>query len=205
MWMQHKTDCFMFFFSLEVITSNSRPYSICRCVYGRCAGHSCFVPYLVEVICMKIMSLTEKKEDAVSPVIGVMLMLVVTIVIAAVVAAFAGGLGSDVEMAPTAVLDIDAHANGKLKVTSLSGETLTTKEITIKVTDASGNSKGTGSLYSEDGTKGYKEIYFSPGTTTVVTLDDSVTLPKGNYVTVTVVANGKHTVTTKEVLVKAEL
>ena len=156
---------------------------------------------------MKADVILKKKEDAVSPVIGVMLMLVVTIVIAAVVVAFAGGLGSDVEMAPTAVLDIDAHANGKLKVTSLSGETLTTKEITIKVTDASGNALGSGYLHSDDGTKGYKELYFSPGTTTVVTLtmNGEAKLEKGTYVTVTVVANGKHTVTTKEVLVKAEL
>jgi FlaG/FlaF family flagellin (archaellin) len=34
-------------------------------------------------------------ENAVSPVVGVMLMLVVTIIIAAVVSAFAGGIGSD--------------------------------------------------------------------------------------------------------------
>ena len=67
---------------------------------------------------MKADVILKKKEDAVSPVIGVMLMLVVTIVIAAVVAAFAGGLGSDVEMAPTAALDIDAYANGKLKINS---------------------------------------------------------------------------------------
>jgi len=32
-----------------------------------------------------------RKDDAVSPVVGVMLMLVVTIIIAAVVSAFAGG------------------------------------------------------------------------------------------------------------------
>ena len=59
---------------------------------------------------MKADIILKKKEDAVSPVIGVMLMLVVTIVIAAVVAAFAGGLGSDVEMAPTAALDIDVFS-----------------------------------------------------------------------------------------------
>ena len=34
------------------------------------------------------------REHAVSPVVGVMLMLVVTIIIAAVVSAFAGGLSS---------------------------------------------------------------------------------------------------------------
>jgi len=39
----------------------------------------------------------KQREDAVSPVVGVMLMLVVTIIIAAVVSAFAGGLGSGSE------------------------------------------------------------------------------------------------------------
>lgn len=41
-----------------------------------------------------------KKEAAVSPVIGVMLMLVVTIIIAAVVSAFAGGITSGEQEAP---------------------------------------------------------------------------------------------------------
>ena len=48
----------------------------------------------------------KKSEDAVSPVIGVMLLLVVTIVIAAVVAVFASGVGADAEPAPTTVLDV---------------------------------------------------------------------------------------------------
>jgi len=39
-------------------------------------------------------------SDAVSPVVGVMLMLVVTIIIAAVVSAFAGGLGGSQEKTP---------------------------------------------------------------------------------------------------------
>ena len=50
------------------------------------------------------------KEDAVSPVIGVMLMLVVTIIVAAVVTAFAGGLGTSVEKAPNAVLDVKIYS-----------------------------------------------------------------------------------------------
>ena len=53
-----------------------------------------------------------KSEDAVSPVIGVMLLLVVTIVIAAVVAAFAGGLGTDVDTAPVTVVDISDISGG---------------------------------------------------------------------------------------------
>ena len=144
------------------------------------------------------MNLTHKKDDAVSPVIGVMLMLVVTIVIAAVVAAFAGGLGSDVEMAPTAALDIAVHANGNVKITSLSGEALTTKDITIKVTGTNGENKGTGNL--KDGTNA--GTVFTPGSTTVVALTGAA-VTTGDYVTVTVLANGKHIVAKKDVVVKA--
>jgi len=52
------------------------------------------------------------KEDAVSPVIGVMLMLVVTIIIAAVVSAFAGGLASDTSKAPQATLSVTGVIEG---------------------------------------------------------------------------------------------
>ena len=44
----------------------------------------------------------EHKEDAVSPVVGVMLMLVVTIIIAAVVAVFASGIATDSSSTPIA-------------------------------------------------------------------------------------------------------
>ena len=50
------------------------------------------------------------KDDAVSPVIGVMLMLVVTIVIAAVVAAFASGLTTSEEIGPSTVLSVSMSA-----------------------------------------------------------------------------------------------
>ena len=133
----------------------------------------------------------KKKEDAVSPVIGVMLMLVVTIVIAAVVAAFAGGLGSDVEMAPTAALDIDVFSNGKVKIESLSGESLINSDITVKVGEYSEALGSSGTL--------------SPGQTTTVQLkngDSDVTFNAGDFVTVTVLANGKHIVAKKDVLVR---
>lgn len=56
--------------------------------------------------------MTPGRDVAVSPVVGVMLMLVVTIIIAAVVSAFAGGLSSEQGKTPQATLkasaDIDA-------------------------------------------------------------------------------------------------
>ena len=49
----------------------------------------------------------QRKEDAVSPVIGVMLMLVVTIIIAAVITGFATDLSADTSTTPMAFFEID--------------------------------------------------------------------------------------------------
>ncbi len=49
---------------------------------------------------------TKERESAVSPVVGVMLMLVVTIIIAATVSAFAGGLVGTADKAPQAAFDV---------------------------------------------------------------------------------------------------
>ena len=58
----------------------------------------------------------KKSEDAVSPVIGVMLLLVVTIVIAAVVAVFASGVGADAEPAPATVLNVADISDGYVEM-----------------------------------------------------------------------------------------
>ena len=60
---------------------------------------------------MKPQKRSQKKEDAVSPVIGVMLMLVLTIVIAGLVAAFAGGLFTTVEKPTQAVFKVNSAIN----------------------------------------------------------------------------------------------
>ena len=52
-----------------------------------------------------------KSDDAVSPVIGVMLILVVTVIIAAVVAAFATGMvGENSGPAPSAKKDVEIYS-----------------------------------------------------------------------------------------------
>ena len=144
---------------------------------------------------MKADMILKKKEDAVSPVIGVMLMLVVTIVIAAVVAAFASGMGGDVEAAPAAVLDIDVYCDGKVKITHLSGENLVTKDVTVKLQEVeSGNSLGSTVSLSGD-------PYFTPGSTT--TVSTGATLTANTFVTVNVLYDGKHVIVNKDVMVKA--
>ena len=62
---------------------------------------------------------TESRDAAVSPVIGVMLMLVVTIIIAAVVSSFAGGLGTTKDTTPTVTLKADLSVTDGLTITCL--------------------------------------------------------------------------------------
>ena len=72
------------------------------------------------------------KEDAVSPVIGVMLMLVVTIVIAAVVAAFASGMGTDMDTAPNAALKVVVTDNSVV-LSSISGDKIDLSKVLVSV------------------------------------------------------------------------
>lgn len=92
------------------------------------------------------MNSMNKKEHAVSPVIGVMLMIVVTIIIAAIVSAFAGDLsgGNDKHTAPMASIQcqiqkIDA-SDAVLTMKHLSGDSINTQYVRIIVsyTDSTG-------------------------------------------------------------------
>ena len=144
---------------------------------------------------MKADVILKKKEDAVSPVIGVMLMLVVTIVIAAVVAAFAGGLATETEATPIVVLDADVYEkNSKLVLRSLSGDNLNAADTSIKVNSLEGAPLATGKLTVSG--------YLTPGMTDTITLSGSG-IEAGEYVEVVVLYEGKHIVLSKEVLVKA--
>ena len=106
---------------------------------------------------MTVMKKTEQKDDAVSPVVGVMLMLVVTIIIAAVVAAFASGVTADVEPVPTTILkaDIDADmefwewvdkvpvsslGKGTVFLTSMNGDTINLNKVSIIISNSTGHS-----------------------------------------------------------------
>ena len=95
----------------------------------------------------------KSSENAVSPVVGVMLMLVVTIIIAAVVSGFAGGLVGNTQAAPNAVFDVELyalHANSMgssdvcysplMVIEHKSGDVLPTKDLKIITyfTNASG-------------------------------------------------------------------
>ena len=109
---------------------------------------------------MTVMKKTEQKDDAVSPVVGVMLMLVVTIIIAAVVAAFASGVTADVEKAPNTVLDVKIYEKytttsmgfknvyPSIQIKSIGGEPISTEDMVIKFSWTGDDGKDYSASYS---------------------------------------------------------
>ncbi len=83
------------------------------------------------------MKFIENKE-AVSPVVGVMLMLVVTLIIAGVVSAFGGGLVSTTSATPQASLSSSLTFGDSLKISHNGGDSIIGSALEVKTTIESG-------------------------------------------------------------------
>ena len=81
---------------------------------------------------------TIDNKEAVSPVVGVMLMLVVTLIIAGVVSAFGGGLVSTTSATPQASISSSLTFGDSLKLTHNGGETIQGSALGVKTTIESG-------------------------------------------------------------------
>jgi flagellin-like protein len=82
------------------------------------------------------------EERAVSPVIGVILMVAITVILAAVIGTFVLGLGQNVQSTPQASFDFDFNSsNTSVDVTHNGGDTLEVGEntATVEITSTSGN------------------------------------------------------------------
>jgi flagellin-like protein len=95
---------------------------------------------------MKLKALFED-DGAVSPVIGVILMVAITVILAAVIGTFVLGLGDRVtEASPTASVTFDqvgeAGTDATVKVSHDGGDSLKVSQIDITATDSDGNSVG---------------------------------------------------------------
>jgi archaeal type IV pilus assembly protein PilA len=75
-----------------------------------------------------------RNDYAVSPVVGVMLMLVVTIIIAAIVSAFAGGMGSSQKTAPQVTFKAEYSVTDGMKIYHNGGDTLSIGDFQILLT-----------------------------------------------------------------------
>jgi flagellin-like protein len=81
-------------------------------------------------------------DDAVSPVIGVILMVAITVILAAVIASFVLGLGDQTQTSPTAKFNFDyADSDSELQITHDSGENVKFNEAYIRgeTTDGAGD------------------------------------------------------------------
>lgn len=78
-------------------------------------------------------------KEAVSPVVGVMLMLVVTLIIAGVVSAFGGGLVSTTSATPQASLSSSLTFGDSLKISHNGGDSIMSSAIDVKTKIATGS------------------------------------------------------------------
>lgn len=116
-----------------------------------------------------------RKDDGVSPVVGVMLMLSVTVIIAAIVSAAAGGLSGTEKQAPSAILEVHfydnrsynggAFSSDTMTVEHVSGNPLQTKDLSISTyfRNTSGLIRGslTGEKYVEVSSKNCGLLYIN--------------------------------------------
>ncbi|WP_436934419.1 type IV pilin [Halovenus marina] len=94
-----------------------------------------------------------KDDDAVSPVIGVILMVAITVILAAVIASFVLGLGDSAnEVQPTTSFNFDYdEGSDQLTISVDSGEAVPAGDIYIEGEDSQGGISGQ-TWYSEDST-----------------------------------------------------
>lgn len=120
-------------------------------------------------------------DDAVSPVVGVMLMLVVTIIIAAVVSGFAGSLGSDSEKPASVSLIAKYSQTDGLVFTHGGGDALTVIDVKVvfrpstqfaRYADQWADIIPNIKIKDKDGQYWVEEVFaFTPGDTAYVSAD----------------------------------
>ncbi|WP_435118916.1 type IV pilin [Halolamina sp. C58] len=74
-----------------------------------------------------------KDERAVSPVIGVILMVAITVILAAVIGTFVLGLGDSLNQAPQAQLEISSAGNSDLEISHNGGDSIVAGDLRITV------------------------------------------------------------------------
>ncbi|MGM0447770.1 MAG: type IV pilin [Methanobacteriota archaeon] len=83
---------------------------------------------------MKPRNQSNADERAVSPVIGVILMVAITVILAAVIGTFVLGLGDQLgDTAPQASFEIDGNNDTAINVTKTGGQTIDSDDLVLSV------------------------------------------------------------------------
>ncbi len=85
----------------------------------------------------------------VSPVIGVILMVAITVILAAVIGGFVLGLGGDLQSAPQAQISIDSAGNNAIEISHDGGDAIAAADLLI-TDDGTYSSTLTDAGYGED-------------------------------------------------------
>ncbi|MEF8771344.1 type IV pilin N-terminal domain-containing protein [Halodesulfurarchaeum sp.] len=96
---------------------------------------------------------TQLNDRGVSPVIGVILMVAITVILAAVIGSFVLGIGGDIEQAPQASLEVDFNSD---EIIHNGGDTINLTNIEVK-------NNGDTFSYSSDFNTSDSDAEFGPG------------------------------------------
>jgi len=112
-------------------------------------------------------------DEAVSPVIGTILMVVITVIIAAVLAVFVFGVGSPAKVPATKFkMETDYYNPNQLYITNVGGDTLILDELSITVTNQNRIILQTNTIM-KTWAPTYNGTYFAPGNTAQGTITKS--------------------------------
>jgi flagellin-like protein len=108
------------------------------------------------------MAFTKKNEEAVSPVIGVILMVAITVILAAVIAAFVFGMAGNVGKTKVVAITAQRPSETNISVTNMGGpDVLTLTQLNVSVDGAvslAGLTKNTGSTVNIITTSGKRHV-----------------------------------------------
>jgi len=99
---------------------------------------------------MNIHDIFDRDDRAVSPVIGVILMVAITVILAAVIGTFVLGLGDSLgDSQPTAQLSVDVgvdegETNGTIDIEHNGGDAIASGDLRIVVSEGSNSTEATG-------------------------------------------------------------
>lgn len=111
------------------------------------------------------------EENAVSPVIGVVLMVAITVILAAVIGSFVLGLGSSTSATPQASFEFD-YDSGQVTVTHDGGDTIDAADLSITESDTSTTISVTASGDVSAGTELVSATGYDSGETIRVVYND---------------------------------
>ncbi|WP_096395595.1 type IV pilin [Halorubrum trapanicum] len=129
---------------------------------------------------MKPQNQSNSDDRAVSPVIGVILMVAITVILAAVIGTFVLGLGDQLgDTAPQASFTIDGNNTTHVNVTKTGGQTIDSADLTLSIDgERAGTSINDGEWQSGE-QKSLDYLFASPsGEATVRIIHD----PSGNVI-----------------------